>query len=463
MYYPASPVLRSLICAAAAAAALAAAVAVPFWFWRGGVLELEVLQFIQQYLDGRTVLEKVFDPSKNDFGTYQARELSYFIDYLDARVFEVLMRRGWIAFIPLSAVVSSVATAAIVIRSLRRYSVGLGPATLLAFLYLTNYVHIVTMGMFYRATKPLVAPLLMAAVFYLAARLQEVHAGTRDRPRWKRAIPGATVFAVFLLMGLLDRQGYFYAVAGAAFLATWTMFNRGAWIMAAGAVAAAAVLTAYNWWIGPALVHAINGYTPSFDYQQIPPDRLQDLTPFRKAWSMMVENTTLLMGSTSAILAGAVVGAAVALGVNRAPDTRWRGILLLICAGVLASQVVMFGLMIARHAMVYDWVDHRYWYYPLPFQALLFAGLCLLLAQARQGWSSTGRAMAAGVIVMLIAGNISNWTDYRNRTMNSRWFSRVYPQTLILRESLEKNDADPRLILQYFRFYEFCQKIRGGS
>ena len=100
---------RRLISAAAAAAAIAAAVTAPFWFWRGGVLELEVLQFIQQYLDGRTVLAKVFDPSKNDFGTYQARELSYFIDYLDARVFEALMRQGWIPFIPMSALLSSVA------------------------------------------------------------------------------------------------------------------------------------------------------------------------------------------------------------------------------------------------------------------------------------------------------------------------------------------------------------------
>jgi hypothetical protein len=462
MYYPASPVLRALICAAAAAAAVAAAVAAPFWFWDGGVLELEVLQFIQQYLDGRTVLAKVFDPSKNDFGTYQARELSYFIDYLDARVFEALMRRGWIAFIPLSAIVSSLASAVIVIRSLRRYSVGLGPATLLALVYLTNYVHIVTMGMFYRATKPLVAPLLMAAVFYLAARLQELHVEASDKPGRRRAITGVTLFVMFLLMGLLDRQGYFYAVAGAALLAAWTLLNRRAWIMAAGAGAAVVLLTAYNWWIGPALVHAVNGYTPGFDYQQIPPDRLQDLTSFRKAWAMLVENTTLLLGSTSAIISGAVVAAAIALGLRPALTVKWRMIVLIVLVGGLASQIVMFGLMIARHSMVYDWIDHRYWYYPLPFQALLFAGLCLLLARAMQGWSFRGRALAAGVIVLLIVGNISNWTDYRNRTMNSRWFSRVYPQTLILRKSLEENDADPRLIVQYFKFYEFCQKLRGS-
>jgi hypothetical protein len=453
-------VSRALISAAMAAVALAAAVAAPYWFWRGGVLELEVLQFIQQYLDGRTVLAKVFDPSGNDFGTYQARELSYFIDYIDARVFEFLMRHGWIPFIPLSAVVSSAASAIIVLRSLRRYAVGLVPATLLALVYLTNYVHLLTMGMFYRATKPLVAPLLMAAVFYLAARLREIHAQAGEPPAGRPLLAGFTIFVLLLLMGLLDRQGYFYAAAIAGLLVSWTVFNRRAWIMAAAAVGAAIVLTAYNWWIGPAIVHAVNGYTPGFDYQQIPPERLQDFTPFRKATAMVMENTTLLLGSTSAIVSGALVGGALLFGLRQAPAGKWRAAVLVIALGVIASQIVMFGLMIARHPMVYDWVDHRYWYYPLPFQALLFAGLCLLLARAMQGWSATGRSAAAGVIVLLIAGNIWHWTDYRNRTMNSRWFSRVYAQTQILRESLEKNDADPRLIIQYYKFYEFCQKLR---
>ena len=29
----------------------------------------------------------------------------------------------------------------------------------------------------------------------------------------------------------------------------------------------------------------------------------------------------------------------------------------------LASQVFMFGAMIMRYPQVYDWTDHRLWYY----------------------------------------------------------------------------------------------------
>lgn len=46
----------------AARGLVAAAILAPVWFWSGGLVEIEALQFIRQYLDGRTLIEKVFDP-----------------------------------------------------------------------------------------------------------------------------------------------------------------------------------------------------------------------------------------------------------------------------------------------------------------------------------------------------------------------------------------------------------------
>ena len=81
-----------------ARALVAAAILAPAWYWDGGLIEIEALEFIRHYLDPRGLLQKVFDPYTNDLGTYQARELSYFFDYLDARVFNVLIARGCLAF-----------------------------------------------------------------------------------------------------------------------------------------------------------------------------------------------------------------------------------------------------------------------------------------------------------------------------------------------------------------------------
>ena len=90
-----------------AIALIVAAVVAPFWYWDGGLIEIEATQFVQNYLADRPVLAHVFDPRRNDINTYQARELSYFIDYLDAQVFRHLMHWDLALFIPLSAIVAS--------------------------------------------------------------------------------------------------------------------------------------------------------------------------------------------------------------------------------------------------------------------------------------------------------------------------------------------------------------------
>jgi hypothetical protein len=75
----------------------------PFFYWRGGLLETEATQFIPHYLDARPLLQKVFDPRTNDFGAYQARELSYLLDWVNAHVFDALLSHGAVVFVPARA------------------------------------------------------------------------------------------------------------------------------------------------------------------------------------------------------------------------------------------------------------------------------------------------------------------------------------------------------------------------
>lgn len=49
-----------------------------------GVLHPEALERIPNYLDERNFFQKVYDIDKNEYGLYQARELSHFFDYIDA-------------------------------------------------------------------------------------------------------------------------------------------------------------------------------------------------------------------------------------------------------------------------------------------------------------------------------------------------------------------------------------------
>jgi hypothetical protein len=135
-------------------AAVAAAIVAPLWYWSGGLLELEATEFIEQYLDSRGVLQKVFDPQTNDLGTYQAREFSYFIDYLDAQVFGTLLGLDWPLFVPTSTVAASLLTVVVFVAAARRYALPALTTSLLALVYFSSYTHLVTMGMFYRSAKP---------------------------------------------------------------------------------------------------------------------------------------------------------------------------------------------------------------------------------------------------------------------------------------------------------------------
>ena len=431
---------------------IAAAVAAPFWFWRGGVLELEVLHFIDRYLDDRSLLHKIFDPYTNDFRTYQARELSYFIDYIDAHVFRQLLRWDVTLFIPLSAVIASALTVGIFFYAVRRYR-GLTAltASLLLLVYLSNYIHLVTMGMFYRSTKPLLAPVLMGTAFYLAWIFE---GGAR---RWAPL----AVFGLFSLMSLLDRQGFFYAIVGSGLVLAYALFTRKGWSIVAGAVAAVVAMTAYDVWIGPFIIERVAGYVPSLAYQEVPKEPLLQALPYRQSAEILGESLTVFLGSTSKVVAIALVAAIAVAGIwragtGRAPRLMLSGIL----AAVALSQVVMFAAMIVRHPPLYDWIDHRYWYYPLPFQALVLALLAMLLHRAIAGWTGWKLAVVHVALVAAIVGNVAHWTYYRDVQLTSRSFSRVYPQTEILKSSLAAGHPDPRLIPQYRAFYELCMRIK---
>ena len=450
---PASPQGRGLLFASYLL--ITAAVAAPFWFWKGGVLELEVLHFIDRYLDDRTLLHKIFDPYTNDFRTYQARELSYFIDYIDAHVFRQLVRWDLMVFIPLSAVIASVLTVGIFLYAIRRYR-GLTPltASLLLLVYLSNYIHLVTMGMFYRSTKPLLAPVLMGTAFYLASVFEG---------RVRRWTPLA-VFGLFCLMSLLDRQGFFYAIVGSGLVAAHALFTRRGWTIVSAAAAAVLAMTAYDVWIGPWIIERVSGYVPSLAYQEVPKEPLLQGLPYRQSIEILGESLTVFLGSTSTVIAIALVAAVAAAGIWRAgPGRTPRLTLAAILAAVAVSQVVMFAAMIVRHPPLYDWIDHRYWYYPLPFQALVLALLAMLLHRAVAGWTGWKLAVVHVALVAAIAGNVAHWTFYRDVQQTSRWFSRVYPQTEILKSSLAAGHPDPRLIPQYRGFYELCVRIRTGQ
>jgi len=441
---------------------LAALALAPAVFWRGGVLEEETIVFLNHYLDQRTVAQKVFDPHGNDFDTYQARELSYLFDLGDAQWFRVLLRRGVVLFIPPSAVLATLLTGVVFGKGSARAFPRLPAATrsLVLLVLLTNYVFVTTMGLFYRATKPLLVPVLLGLLFYLWARLRSdvlVAAPLRD------------FTVVFLLGGLMcafDRQGFFYLVVfGAALFLVWAVHRVGAVLGLAVATAAASGI-AYNYAIGPWLIHAVNGYWPRFNYQRMPLRKLVDPGYYLKAAELLPGYTATLFGGFPLWLFAAILGLTLLAWVRlwreepeaptaaRKPYARGLGPALLILFA--SSQVFMFAAMIMRYPQVYDWADHRLWYYPWPFQAILAFGLLIALDSV---WLRTDRGaqrlMNAALIVLAVA-NLVQWPRHREISLHSDWFPKIHDQTERLKSSLRQGRADPQLYGAYREFLHFA-------
>ncbi|MBA3269599.1 MAG: hypothetical protein H0T71_03740 [Acidobacteria bacterium] len=436
----------------------------PFWFWNNGLLELEATQFVQRYLADRPILQKVFDPHINDIGTYQARELSYFFDYLDARVFAFFMNLDRAIFVPASSVGAGFLTALVIVWQTRRWPAATAlAATLLLLLYLTNFIYVVTSGVFYRSTKPLLAPVLIATVLYLfnvlarPASLGEAPGGALQS-RAQRARHAVTLFTLLCTLSLLDRQGFFLAVVGLAIVVMYWISRKasGGLVIAAGSAVVSMVV--YNMLVGPALIRALNGYNPSFQYQNV---RLAEIltTPqhFVRAAEILWQATRVLVGGLPSALA--VILLAVALW-RLQPWRRARHptVGMLVVVALPAAFLLMFAIMVARHPAIYDLTDHRLWYYPLPWQALLLAGgTCAIGYSIRAG--KAGTALLCGILALATVSNVTQWNSYRRDMSFSQWFRVVSQQSEALKASLQDGRPRPFLSPEYADFYQYCLRL----
>jgi len=442
-------------------AVLTAALVAPAWFWHGGVLEAETLRFITHYTSSLPLLDKVFDAATNDFGTYQARELSYFIDYLDAEFYALLVARFDVTlFVPLSSMLASVLLAGALLAGIYRTmpNIGTWTATWLTACFVSSFEFLSTMGVFYRSGKPLLAVAVVTFLFHV----RNVH---RKRSLSAPVLPDAgrdwwIALALLVFAGLLDRQGVFYVgLAGLTLLVHYRATRELGDLLGAVAISAAILIT-YNLGIAPVLTYALNGYWPGFSYQLVHPGRALSPRYLWIALHLLLENTAGMFGGwrpgTPMLVAGFTLGSyfvARRLSVSRP----------LQCAVlVLAGQVVMFALMSFRHSPIYEWVDHRHWYYPLPFLGTVVFGVAAWLDRVIPRLGQSGRRMVAAVLLLGVMSNIASLGHLRTIMASGPWFGPVFAQSEWLKASLRSGLADPRLNAEYRWFFDVDRALRRG-
>jgi hypothetical protein len=255
-------------------------------------------------------------------------------------------------------------------------------------------------------------------------------------------------------MSLLDRQGLFYTVGLTAVLASLWVRKRRQGVLAAAGAAAIATWAVYNYALGPWIIHAANGYWPEFRFQRLRPSRLMQPRPWVEGYTLLRDWTVVLLGSLPPWLP-AMAGAALVLlhlrWRKRGPTRRDFDLAALLLLAV-AAQLAMVAVMVQRHEPV-TWIDHRAWYYPLPFQALLVFAFAVGLERATQARGGTLPRAVPVVLALVALANVAQWPERRAVMESGPWFADVSRRSESLERSFRAGQADPLLDGDYRRFF----------
>lgn len=453
----------------------------PAAFWKGGVLEGEAITFVINHTDDRTPLQKVFSPRHNDFNTYQARELSFLFDFLDANFYLFLLRKFDVAFfIPLSAILSSLLIIFIYRRGVRRTLPGIDRLTaeLSLLPFLTCFVFVSSMGLFYRSGKPLLAPVVLALLFHIFRTAQSRVGGSIEEKGWAMVNRRSLItFGLLLVAALFDRQGYFYVLIAFSVLLLHFLLTRKLKDLLIAAAAAALLGQLWNIVLGPAIVWAVNHEPADFSYQRIPSEHLANLPVYSlRASRLLLANLATMLGGyyvvgylVVALITGWLIWRVISFLKRQTPGklreryTSGESLAVIYAVMVLALQIVMFALMNARHSFIYDWVDHWYWYYPLAFLMTALFGLALLLNALLPRLGALPRRFLRVALVVIVASNLLHLPDYRELMLSSHWFGPIYTLSENLKASIRHGEPHPDLGHEFGRFFIFHQQRRKSS
>ena len=234
---------------------------------KGGYVNPELYDRIPHLLSGKSVAARVFDPGAMDYNLYQARELSYLVDQIDVAVIFEMIQRGVPNMISIMHYLLGT-IAVLILYAFCRRDLELGFRTSVLMTILTWSAPCMMFGGSYTRSAKIGAAATLVAVLVVTYRLlRKLRSGERPAFSELSLLGGLT-----LLMTLWDRQGFFTAISLFVFLTIIGVLTSesGIWRLVIAVLAAISASMVYNLYLGPWMIHALNGYWPDFSYQRLP-------------------------------------------------------------------------------------------------------------------------------------------------------------------------------------------------
>jgi hypothetical protein len=422
----------------------------------GGYVHMESTAFLRVYNDtSRPVWKIVCDPLVTDWNAYQARELSYLVDCLDARLIYACARHGMVHFYSLSAMAILLLCVSIQQYFLERDFPKLPPYLCSLFSLAFAAAPSCRGFVFFRSAKPLTA-LAATAVSFAAWRLF-LRRERKSAGRMTWILLGSALF----LAPLADRQGAFLtacfagfcgvALTAAAFGAVRKRFDITDCAMrklyAAGMLGGGAVLfgAVYNMRIAPALIRAFNGYDPSFEYQNIGGGGIFN---FVDGGLFLLDNLGFffLHAYNAVAFTGGLLFLIVwiwfwAVRVRKEPRQAPAALL---SAGCVAAMLLCANLMSFRHPlMLRNDVLHGAYFMPMLAVLVFLAALAAECAKSKR----FDRVLAGVLILSLATAALEPYIPHAPFEDHQKLFKDTSP---LVRKAMKDSSLDPnRLPIPY--------------
>ena len=409
----------------------------------GGESHVESNCFLILYNFTDNLLKTVFDPLRTDWNLYQGRELSYFIDSIDARFIGWCIKNKMAHFYSLSAIF---AAAAILVVQQWGFACGFPKINCWAALLLSVIWQLAPCNFhhhYFRCGKPLTA--LLVTVLLFSMRVLWV-----NENKCNRAIANVLMIVSIFLLPLIDRQGIFLLAAATVFSAMAfvayeedkkSLFRQAAVL----GVCSIAVSTVLNVFIVPAIVNHLNGYTPSFEYQKMPATAVFS---FGGTVYFLVCNLGFWFSGFDTF--GVVIALIVCCLLWQLKKKKNYAVIFLLVY-IFCVLGAMANLMLVRHPLlVIEGVIHSGYF--MPFAAVLIFALSVLTETFE--WKKTVICLACCVIAAQTFATVFDNSDpVHNR------FHRHSTQRIL--ETLNDEKINSREVLMPYSSWKLIDAFRG--
>jgi len=305
--------------------------------WQGGTVAGEIMAYIPNYIDNRSLLAKIFDVKKNDiFGYYEARELSYFFDMIDSYFIKISAYFHHPHYFSLITFICFILIIWIGIyfgKIIKHRSYTISVFSIVAFLT-TPTMFLGTL--YFRSGKILTGLFLLLFIIFIF----------ENRKNYLLLI-------VSTLLTLADRQGFYFTfVIGfvSFFIFIFTQkkdFLRYAVI----SLVAVIINTIYNFLLGPFLIKTFAGYWPSFEFQKLDFLKQINIKVINDTFFYTLDTFAYFFGS-SRFLAVVFTGILIFYFIKLEPGRKNKLLKLAALAIFFAAIYVCNLIMIMKHSLI---------------------------------------------------------------------------------------------------------------